>query len=138
MAEAVLRGSKTPGWDYKKKHASVATSANKVLLPASHPLMKVKRRGGVKCQMGLQVDSFTFKNGCRGRSYGAQRLRALIALAEDPGSIPSNYMAGHMIWNPISKVPVPSSELHGHQAHRHTHDAHTHLQAKYSYTKKST
>lgn len=116
MAEAVLWGSKSPGWDYKKKHASVATSANKVLLPASHPLMKVKRRGGVKCQMGLQVDSFTFKNGCRGRSYGAQRLRALIALAEDPGSIPSthstfNFMGSDVLcWTPQHRQNTHTQE----------------------------
>ena len=42
----------------------------------------------------------------------AQQLRALAALIEDPGSIPSTHRAALVPGN-----PMPSSDSRGHQAH---------------------
>ena len=49
----------------------------------------------------------------------AQQLKALVALAEDPHSIPTNYKV-------VSWDPMPSLASVGT---RHTRDAHRHMQA---------
>ena len=41
------------------------------------------------------VGDFLHKKSIRGAGEMAQRLRALTALPEDPGSIPSTHMAAH-------------------------------------------
>lgn len=46
-----------------------------------------------------------------------QWLRALVALSEDPGSIPITYMAAHShLITPVLGNFMPSSGFHGHWA----------------------
>ena len=44
----------------------------------------------------------------------AQWLRALAALAEDTGSVPSTYMEAHIHLTPVPDDPTPSSDFHGY------------------------
>ena len=43
-----------------------------------------------------------------------QWLRALAALAEDPGSVPSTYMEAHIHLILFPDDPTPSSDFHGY------------------------
>jgi hypothetical protein len=53
----------------------------------------------------------------------AQWLRALIALTEDPGSIPSTHMMVHN-HAPVPGDLMPSSDFNRHQAHIRYTDIH--------------
>ena len=44
----------------------------------------------------------------------AQQLRASVALAEVPGSVPSTLMVAHTSVPPVPEDLTPFSELHGH------------------------
>lgn len=49
----------------------------------------------------------------------AQRLGALATLSEVPGSILSMHTKSHKLWflTTVLGHPIPSSDLHGYQAH---------------------
>jgi hypothetical protein len=84
-------------------------------------------------QVILNSDKTTVKSDPQGwgRAGGmAQWLRVLVALAEDPGSILSNYLVAHRLLRVQFRGgdPMASSDLCGQQSHIRTHkqDTHTH------------
>ena len=59
----------------------------------------------------------------------AQLLRAYAAFVEDPGSVPSAYLAAHrhlQFW--------PQGISSDHHGSRHTHGSYTYMKTKYSHT----
>jgi hypothetical protein len=62
----------------------------------------------------------------------AQQLRALAALAEDPGSVPGTHVEAHSHLK-LRSQRIPCSLLTS-MGTRHTHSALTDTQAKHSYT----
>lgn len=59
-------------------------------------------------------------------------FRALIALTEDAGSVPSTHSGLQPLITPLSEDPVPSADLHLHQAciwHMDKHVGKTHVKA---------
>ena len=61
----------------------------------------------------------------------AQRVRALVALAEDLGSVPGTHRVAHDCCSCCSSTPSTPAGFCGHQAH--TQGTYTHLQ-KHPYT----